>query len=215
MKKMNLLIALTLLLSMIHASCMVPPDAYHFKVEPISHSFEPDVPLKVGLLLTDEFKNATWVWEEHKITQHIGNVFSEKAKEVTKAVFPNFVVSGRRQELAARDGLDALLVPQLISYEKNRPVFGTEDTITTAVFRWTLEDMNKSLIWVEAITVECESAVTKGEAAKAVVTLSPFVAWKRAEDRAMNILARDFFNRSVSAMKSSTEIKEFAENPTF
>ena len=209
MIKHSMFATLVFVLLMTLSGCMTHPDTYYFEVDPISHSFKTDVPLHVGLVLTDEFKNASWTWEEHKINFHIGGVFSEKAKEESTAVFSDVVVVDNKQAVATGD-VNALLIPQLISFEKTRPVFGPKNQICTAIFKWTLTDMNDSLIWIDTMTVECESPMSIGTA-RAVLALNPFPALKRGSDRQMELLAEDFFNKSVKAMKSSVEIMEFAK----
>lgn len=208
MIKHSLLTILALILLLTLSGCG-RPDAFHFKVDPISHTFLPDVPLRIGLVLTDEFTNSTWVWETHKITYHIGGVFSEKAKEVSTAVFSDVVVVENKQALAASD-VTALLIPQMISFERTRPVFLNQDQISTAIVKWTLTDINDALIWVDTVTAECESPGAIG-VGTAVMTLSPYPAIKRGTDKQMELLMKDFFNKSVKAMKSSVEIMGFAK----
>ena len=189
--------------------CMTPPKDFVFSVPPVNHSLKPVVPLQLGLVLTDEFKNAIWVSDEHKINFHIGSVFSEKAQEVSAAVFSDVVVAESRQSFAP-GSVKALLTPKLVSYERSRPVFGTQTTIDTAVIEWTLTDLNNTLVWVDSVQVDGESAVTGGEATRAVLTLNPWKVGKLAADRGMEMMAGRFFNESVAAMRSSLEISAFA-----
>jgi hypothetical protein len=203
------LILLLLVLPMLPGCMAAPPKDFVFSIPPINHNFKPDITLKVGLVLTDDFKNAVWISDEHKINFHIGAVFAEKAKEVSAAVFSKVVVAENGQ-IFSPSTVNATLVPKLISYERSRPVFGTSTTIDTAVIQWTLTDTNSSLVWVDSIQVDGESAVTTGEAAKAAMTLNPWIAGKLAADRGIEMLAEHFFNHSVLAMKSSVEIRAFA-----
>ena len=204
------LILLSLVLPMLPGCMAAPPKDFVFSASPADYSLKPDITLKVGLVLSDDFKNAVWVSDEHKIKFHIGAVFSEKAREVSAAVFSKVVVADNEQ-MFAPGTINAMLVPELVSYERSRPVFGTSTTIDTAIIQWTLSDRNASLVWVDSIQVDGESAVTTGEAAKAAMTLNPWKAGKLAADRGIKMIADHFFNDSVSAMKSSVEIRAFAE----
>lgn len=213
MTKYSRLFSATLFLCLLITlpSCILsPPKDFYFTVAPVSHTLKPNIPLKVGLQLTDEFQTATWVSPEHKITFHVGEVISEKAKEVSQAIFSNVVIVDNKQALTSGE-VKAVLIPQLITFERTRPVFGTQDTIDIAIIQWTLTDMNNSLVWIDTISAEGTSSVTGGEAARAALTLNPWKVGQIAAERGMTVLAEDFFNKSVAAMRSSVEIAEFAK----
>ncbi|MET0121969.1 MAG: hypothetical protein ABW124_13080 [Candidatus Thiodiazotropha sp. 6PLUC9] len=209
-QKSIVLFLLLLVLPIQPGSMTAPPKDFVFSVPPIIHSFQPDISLKVGLVLSDDFKNAVWISDEHKINFHIGAVFSEKAKEVSTAVFSKVVVADTAQTFSPT-AVNAMLEPKLVSYERSRPVFGTSTTIDTVVIQWTLTGPNENLIWVDSIQVDGESSVTTSEATKAALTLNPWKVGKQAADRGMEMAAERFFNDSVSAMKLSVEIRAFAD----
>ncbi len=210
MTKRSVPFVMILAVAVLLSSCMIPPKDFVFSVPPVSHSFKPEIPLQLGLVLTDEFKNAIWVSDEHKINFHVGAVLSEKAKEATVAIFSDVLVAEHKQDFPPGT-VNALLEPKLISYERTRPVFGTQTTVDTAVIQWTLTDMHDSLVWVDSVQVDGESSVTGGEATRAVLTMNPWKVGKLAADRGMEMMAVRFFNESVSAMQSSVEIRAFAK----
>ena len=154
------------------------------------------IDLKVALRTTDQLRNAKWEKRLPGKTYIVpmGKAFPQNAEAVARRIFRDVVVENNKTG-PAEPGVDAILIPTLVSFEET-----ANKGLTSIVFRWTLKDVNGSVIW--------EDVIRGGNIA--LDGASIFSKRKKRISKTLNTIVESTFKRSFHAMSSSPEIKEFA-----
>jgi hypothetical protein len=154
------------------------------------------IDLKVALRITDQLRNAKW---EKRLAGKtfivpMGKAFPQNAEAVARRIFRDVVVENSETGPAEPD-VDAILIPTLVSFEET-----VNEGLTSIVFRWTLKDLNGSVIW--------EDTIRGGNVA--LDGASIFSKRKERRSKNLNTIIETTFKRSFHAISSSSEIREFA-----
>ncbi len=154
------------------------------------------IDLKVALRITDQLRNAKW---EKRLpgktyTVPMGKAFPQNTEAVARRIFRDVVVENNKTG-PAEPGVDAILIPTLVSFEET-----SDKGLTSIIFRWTLKDLNESVIW--------EDTIRGGNLA--LDGASIFSKRKERINKILNTIVETTFKRSFDAISSSPEIREFA-----
>ena len=150
--------------------------------------------LSVALFQNEEFQKAKW--EIHAVGDtwllEIGQQLAKNSNELASILFKNVVTTDAATG-KTNGQIDALLTPRVVAIEKSLGAIRGDDSITTIVLEWKLEDNKNNLIWIDTVKGEGRSTVPSDD-----------------ED-ANTVLLDDLFRNSFQAMKSSPEIRKFVD----
>lgn len=109
---------------------------------------------RVELYLPKDFREASW--EEGSTTMPLGDHFSENAKVLARSLFSEVVVTTDDKGPTA-SGVDAVLIPRVISIYRHKDFFGeTSSKGMSVIFQWTMSDKQGSTIWADTIIAQSE-----------------------------------------------------------
>ena len=151
--------------------------------------------LSVALFQNEEFQKAKWEINVAGDTWllEIGQQLAKNSNELALILFKNVIATDAATG-KTNGRIDALLTPRLVAIETSLGAKRGDDIITTIVLEWKLEDNKNNLIWIDTVKGEGRSTVPGGD----------------GED-ANTMLLDDLFRNSFQAMKSSPEIRKFAD----
>ncbi len=152
--------------------------------------------LKVELRTTDELRNAKWEKRLPGKTYIVpmGEAFPQNAEAVARRIFRDVVVENNKTG-PAEPGVDAILIPTLVSFEET-----SDKILSSIIFRWTLKDLNGSVIWED--TIRGGNVALDGP--------SIFSKKKERRNKIINTIVESTFKRSFYEISSSPKIREFA-----
>ena len=148
--------------------------------------------LKVGLHLTEEFRQAKW--ERHRMGDTfrilLGETLSQNAEVVARELFSEVVVADSNHALLGT-GVGGILTPKVIFVDRTWASTIVGLSVFTIMLEWKLEDLQGNIIWIDSI---------RGEGIKE----------QRDEEEQIRATIDDLFHNSFSAISSSPEIREYA-----
>ena len=150
--------------------------------------------LSVAFFQNEEFQKAKW--EIHVAGDtwllEIGQQLANNSNELASILFKNVVTTDAATG-KTNGQIDAFLTPRVVAIEKSLGAIRGDESITTIVLEWKLEDNQNNLIWIDTV---------KGEGRSTVPSY---------DEDVNTVLLDDLFRNSFQAMKSSPEIRKFAD----
>ena len=158
------------------------PD-YSLHSQPSDYVMANKIDLSIALFQSEEFRKAKG--EIHvagdTFLLEIGQQLAKNSNELASILFKNVITTDAA--VGKTNGrIDALLTPRVVAFEK-----------TIIFLEWKLEDKENNLIWVD--TVKGEGKATTPQ----------------KDEETNRMLLSDLFRNSYQAMKSSPEIRKFAD----
>ena len=168
------------------------PD-YSLREFPHYYAIDNKINLNVTLVQSEEFQKTKWEINAIDTWQlDIGQQLAKNSNELASILFKNVITTDTATG-KTNDQIDALLTPRVVAIEKSLGAKKGDDSIITIVLEWKLEDKEKNLIWIDTVKGEGMSTFSSDD-----------------EDANWMLLA-DLFHNSFQAMKSSPEIRKFAD----
>ena len=116
--------------------------------------------LSVALFQNEEFQKAKW--EIHVAGDtwllEIGQQLAKNSNELASILFKNVVTTDAATG-KTNGQIDAFLTPRVVAIEKSLGAIRGDDSITTIVLEWKLEDNQNNLIWIDTVKGEGRSTV--------------------------------------------------------
>ena len=155
------------------------------------------IDLKIGIVVTNEFRNTTIVEESpfYKKTIFLGEALALNTENLGEILFSDITVANST-ELVVNSDIDAVLIPKVIFTDQSSAM---QMTIIAKV-EWTMNDLNGNNIWVDTIT---------GKGSEPAGNSS--TEHDQTEKRIKKLM-KDLFMKSHKAISSSPEIREYAKN---
>ncbi|MGA8140936.1 MAG: hypothetical protein WB948_09630 [Desulfobaccales bacterium] len=157
------------------------------------------IDLVVNLCLTDALKDAKW--EKHSMGDTwvipIGEQLAKNARETSEIAFQRVLVSSSPVPAESKQ-VDVYLTPRVAVIERSVGTTGFGESIFTITMEWKMEDLNHNIIWADSITGQ-------GKA-----NTGNIFTYKGYAEKQMEMLLNDLFSKSLTAMRTSPEINNFA-----
>lgn len=188
---MNRIIICALLLVLTGCGTLV----YQLNTPPVSnYPAKQKIDLKIELLIPKKLE--VFSHESASEELHLGNILVKNAENMSRAIFRQVVVTqGKGKPTQA--GVDAVLIPKVVSVAHKRPIYSGSERKLTIIFQWLLKDVEGTTIWVD--TIEGEGANDLGTA---------FSLESNTRER-VRLLMEDLFKKSYLSIASSKEIENF------
>lgn len=155
--------------------------------------------LSVEVWMSDQFRKAQWIkelrgGETWKVP--LGSPLIENTERLAKVAFAKVVISGG-QKPAANGGVQAILIPKLVSISREAGLQTDHERATAVRVEWALNDRNGKLIWVDTIL-----GIGKGP---------QDVYGKDGTEQQVQSALDNLFRQSLEALISSIEVKSFIQ----
>ncbi len=191
------LFACLMMIGFLMMSCTM---VYTVPKEPVTYSSVEKINMKVALHLDDTLCDAKW--EKNVLTDSyivpIGGPLCINSESLARTLFAEVTVLDDQVTDLPTD-VNAVLIPNLVSIERSRPLTIYSTQITSILFTWSLNDRSGDPIWVTTISGEGKGPMG-----------SPLS--KDAGHEQIEMLLDDVFQQSLREMSSSPLIREFAAN---
>lgn len=126
----------------------------------------------------------------------LGNLIVKNAENMSRALFRQVTVTTGIDN-PTQSGIDAILIPKIVSAAHTRPMFAYSERKLTVVLQWLLKDAEGNTIWVDTI---------EGVGVNEIGTA--FSLNDKTRER-VKLLMDDLFKKSYLSISSSKEIKNF------
>ena len=168
---------------------------YELETQPITDYPESEkIDLSVELIIPNELES--YAHESSAEQLPLGSILAENAINMSKTLFRQVVVT-KNENRPPQSGVDAILIPKIVSVAHTRPMAAYSDRKLTVIFQWLLKDIKGKTIWVD--TIEGEGINNLGTA---------FSLESNTHER-VELLMEDLFKKSYISISSSKEIKNF------
>lgn len=189
--------ALVLLLPVALAGCThminAPKTAY------TGYAPQEKIPLKVGLVLTDELRSAKWERNSmgDKFITPIGTNLCLNAETLAQQLFAGVTTGTKAAQLKAA-GVDALLTPKLAFISRTFGATAFGKSMMSIKLEWNLTDLRGNVVWDDTITGQAQGG-----------TGNMFTFSHNAQ-KLVQTAIEDLFKNSYEAMSSAEAIRQFA-----
>ena len=158
------------------------------------------VDLRVDLQISQELRNAQGIQEAMGDTYIIplGELLVLNSKNLTNTLFTSFVVTEKSSPSKKKEA-DAILIPRMVDFQRDRPNKVEDKQRTMIVYEWTLKDPRGKVIWLDTIIGEGIGPMKQP-------------LFKDAAYDQTKALMDDLFQKSYQAISSSKEIRDFTKN---
>jgi hypothetical protein len=166
------------------------------------HQSADKIPIRVGLVLTQEFTEAKW--EKHRLGDtfriEVGPKLAKGVDEMTSLLFLN-ALSVPEVEKIPRSSVNAVLIPRVLFIERALGASAWGESVLSIGIEWRLEDTAGRLIWIDSVVGEGR-----------VETGSGFTHSRNTETQ-IRLALEDLFGKAVTALRGSVEIAAFSVRP--
>ncbi len=152
------------------------------------------IDLKTELIIPKELEVFTYESAGEKLP--LGNILANNAENMSRSIFRQVVVT-HGEGKPTQAGVDAILIPKVVSIAHTRPMFAYSERKLTVIFQWLLKNSEGKTIWVD--TIEGDGANDLGTA---------FSLESNTRER-VRLLMEDLFKKSYLHISSSKEIENF------
>jgi hypothetical protein len=143
----------TVLLFCLLAGTLAPPVAASskLKVNPLpKEAGHQKVPIRVTLVLTDEFCSTVW---QHKPTSEnwpLGDTLCGYAEEVARGAFTGFVRTPKFKEIPEPE-TDAILVPKFVDASRAAGMTAWSESEVVLMLEWSAFDQSGKMAWAQTV----------------------------------------------------------------
>jgi hypothetical protein len=161
-----------------------PKDAY------TGYATQEKIKLRVGLNLTDEFRQAKW--EDKGMLIPIGPALARDSEILVRQVFTD-VTDVQNTAQPGSAGMDAVLTPRVAYVNRTLGATSFGDSVVTVKVEWDLEGRNGQTIWADTVTGESRGST----------------GWSRPEG-VLKKAYEELLSKSQEAMTKSGAIRHYA-----
>lgn len=168
---------------------------YQLDTPPVSnYPAEQKINLTIELRISEELER--FAHESAAENLPLGNILIKNAENMSRALFRQVVITKKTDKLT-HAGVNAVLIPKVVSIAHTRPMYAYSERKLTVIFQWLLKDSEGKTIWMDTI---------EGEGTNDIGTLFSLESNTRERVR---LLMEDLFKKSYLSISSSKEIENF------
>ncbi len=158
------------------------------------------IPLKVGLIITDELKVAKSELKQVNTFEIIlGNSLAKNSEVLINELFIDVVTGNSEKDFNPED-IDIFVTPKIVSAEQSWGASGFADSTLSIFLEWQIQRNDGRLIWID--TVLGEGTMVIGGA---------FVGLKENGTKRAKLAIDSLFMNSHEAISNSQEIRELVK----
>lgn len=168
---------------------------YQLDTPPVSnYPAEQKINLTIELRISEELEAFTH--ESGGENLPLGNILLKNVENMSRTLFRQVVITKGTYK-STQTGVDAILIPKVVSVAHTRPIYMGSERKLTVIFQWLLKDTEGKTIWADTIDGEGVNELGSG-----------FSLQSKTRER-VRLLMEDLFKKSYLSISSSKEIKNF------
>jgi len=122
---------------------------HQIDLSPINEKFN----LPVGLIITNEYRNAKWekkTWDDTQILP-MGENLVHHTEQLIKRVFTQSVILDESENFQQNTEVKYFMKPKVVSVEQSFGVAAFSKAKTSVCVEWNLSDISGKTVWVETV----------------------------------------------------------------